>query len=73
VERRFELESLRRSLAMLGPGAPALGREDAIELIAELQDVEARLRRLKSGLQALIRAADADTSGSQAGDGAAGG
>ena len=27
MERRYELESLRRSLAMLRPGAPALDRD----------------------------------------------
>lgn len=54
MERRYELESLRRSLAMLRPGAPALDREDAMRLVRELQDFERQLRRLREGLQALL-------------------
>ena len=54
MERRYELESLRRSLAMLRPGAPALDREDAMRLVRELQDLERQLRTLREGLQALL-------------------
>ena len=54
MERRYELESLRRSLAMLRPGAPALDREDAMRLVRELQDFERQLRSLREGLQALL-------------------
>ena len=54
MERRYELESLRRSLAMLRPGAPALDREDAMRLVRELQDFERQLRTLREGLQALL-------------------
>ena len=54
VERRYELESLRRSLAMLRPGAPALDREAAMRLVRELQDVERQLRTLREGLQQLL-------------------
>jgi hypothetical protein len=54
MERRYELESLRRSLAMLRPGAPALDREDAMRLVRELQDFERQLRALREGLQALL-------------------
>jgi hypothetical protein len=32
----------------------ALSREDAMTIIAELQDVEGRLKRLKVGLQRLV-------------------
>jgi len=54
MERRYELESLRRSLAMLQPGAPALDREEAMRLVRELQDLEHQLRRLREGLQRLL-------------------
>ena len=54
MERRYELESLRRSLAMLRPGAPALDREDAMRLVRELQDFERQLRTLREGLHALL-------------------
>jgi vacuolar-type H+-ATPase subunit D/Vma8 len=54
VEREFELESLRRSLAMLRPGAPALDREEAIRLVRELQELERQSRTLRRGLQRLL-------------------
>jgi hypothetical protein len=54
MERRYELESLRRSLAMLRPGAPALDREEAMRLVRELQAFEAQLRTLRAGLEALL-------------------
>jgi hypothetical protein len=54
MERRYELETLRRSLAMLRPGAPALDREEAIRLVRELQDFERKLRALRHGLQHLL-------------------
>ncbi len=54
MERRYELEALRRSLAMLRPGAPALDREEAMRLVRELQDLERQLRRLRRGLQELL-------------------
>ena len=54
VERQYELESLRRSLAMLRPGAPALDREAAMRLVRELQDLERQLRMLREGLQQLL-------------------
>jgi hypothetical protein len=56
MERRYEIESLRRSLAMLRPGAPALDREEAMRLVRELQDLERQLRSLRQGLQALLSA-----------------
>jgi hypothetical protein len=56
MERRYEIESLRRSLAMLRPGAPALDREEAMRLVRELQDLERQLRSLREGLQALLSA-----------------
>jgi hypothetical protein len=37
MDRRLEVEQLRRSIAMLAPGArDAVGREDALQLLAEL-------------------------------------
>jgi hypothetical protein len=40
MDRRLELEQLRRSIAMLSPGArDAIGREDALRLLTELHDV----------------------------------
>jgi hypothetical protein len=54
VDRQFELESLRRSLAMLRPGAPALDREAAMLLVRELQELERQLRTLRHGLQELL-------------------
>jgi vacuolar-type H+-ATPase subunit D/Vma8 len=54
MERRYELETLRRSLAMLRPGAPALDREEAMRLVRELQDFERQLRTLRRGLQELL-------------------
>lgn len=54
MERRYELETLRRSLAMLRPGAPALDREEAMRLVRELQDLECQLRTLRRGLQELL-------------------
>jgi hypothetical protein len=57
MERQYELESLRRSLAMLRPGAPALDREEAMRLVRELQALESQLRTLREGLQRLLAAA----------------
>jgi membrane protein YdbS with pleckstrin-like domain len=54
MERRYELETLRRSLAMLSPGAPALDREEAMRLVRELQNLERQLRTLRRGLQELL-------------------
>jgi hypothetical protein len=54
MERRYELETLRRSLAMLRPGAPALDREEAMGLVRELQELERQLRMLREGLQKLL-------------------
>jgi vacuolar-type H+-ATPase subunit D/Vma8 len=54
VERQYELETLRRSLAMLRPGAPALDREEAISLVRELQELERQLRTLRHGLERLL-------------------
>ena len=54
VDRRYELEIMRRSLAMLSPGVQALTREDAIALVEELTAVQDRLDHLREGLRRLI-------------------
>ena len=54
MDRRIELEQLRRSIAMLSPGArDAVGREDALRLLTELHDVQGRLDALKRRLREL--------------------
>jgi len=53
MDRHYELELLRRSVAMLAPGAPAVSREDALRLLSELGDVEQRLARLRDELRRL--------------------
>lgn len=49
-----EIEHFRRSLAMLPAGAEALKREEAMALLGRLRDATARLRRVETGLQALL-------------------
>ena len=53
MDRRYELEVLRRSVAMLTPGAQALTREQALDVLEELQDVQRRLGALRSELRRL--------------------
>jgi hypothetical protein len=48
VDRYYELEDWRQSIVMLPPGSPALDREDAVRLIAELQEA---LRALRDALR----------------------
>ncbi len=48
VDRRHELENLRRSLAMLSPGqVSGLRREDALRLIEDIEQLQARLWNLR--------------------------
>ena len=54
MDRQYELETLRRSIAMLQVGAPALNREAAMRLVDELQEFEQQLRHLRGGLQKLL-------------------
>jgi hypothetical protein len=54
MDRFHELENWRRSLVMLPPGSLALDREDAVALIAELQEAEGRLRGLRDALKMLL-------------------
>ena len=56
---REEIEQLRRSIAMLQPGALAMKREDAMRLLGELGEVRGRLDRLCNGLRALLANEDA--------------
>jgi hypothetical protein len=51
---REQVEQLRRSIALLQPGAAAMNREDAMQLLRELGEVQARLDRLRRGLAALL-------------------
>jgi hypothetical protein len=54
MERRPEVEQLRRSVAMLAPGArDAISREDAMRLLTELHDVQGRFDALKRRLREL--------------------
>jgi vacuolar-type H+-ATPase subunit D/Vma8 len=54
MERRYELENLRRSIAMLRVGAPTLDREGAMVLVREPQVLERRIRRLRDGMPRLL-------------------
>ena len=45
--------SLRRSLAMLPPSSAGLNREEAMRLLAQLQEMDQRVRDLRAGLTAL--------------------
>jgi hypothetical protein len=50
---------MRRSLTMLDPGATAsLSREEAMRLITEVADLQARLERLRLGLRQLVEDSD---------------
>ena len=54
MEHRYELENKRRSLAMLQPRADAgLRREEAIQLIEEVQGLQDRLEHIRSELRQL--------------------
>jgi hypothetical protein len=54
VDRLYELENLRRSIAMLEPRANALDRESAMGLIEELQGTTRQLNWLRLGLAELM-------------------
>jgi len=54
MDRLFELENQRRSIAMLEPGIKALNREDAIKLIEELQVLMRRMRTLREALKTVF-------------------
>jgi hypothetical protein len=44
---------------MSQPRSPALDREEAMKLLSELQDLQGRLRRMRDGLLAILREAEA--------------
>lgn len=58
MERRYELDGLRRSLMMLSPGVSGLSREEALRLVEELCDAEERLSRVDAGLRQLLDQAE---------------
>jgi hypothetical protein len=43
------VENRRRSIAMLPAGAPALNRDEALEVLAQLRDALRELRRRDDG------------------------
>lgn len=63
MDRRYELEVLRRSLVMLTPGAGALTREQALELLEQLQEAERRLSSLRDRLRRLVEELDQGAAG----------
>lgn len=65
LDRRYLLDSLYRSLVMLSPGAPAMNREEAMKLVAELEETEARLGRLIAELRRLADQAETRHPGSR--------
>lgn len=55
MDRLHQLEQMRRSIAMLQPGTKAdLSREEAMRLIAEVQDLERRMRALRQALVGVL-------------------
>jgi len=44
------VENRRRSIAMLAPGAPALSRDEALELLEQLGDALREIRELRRRL-----------------------
>lgn len=49
AHEKWRLENLRRSIAMLGPGQHALDREQALELIEQLQTTTRELEHAGTG------------------------
>lgn len=54
VDRRHELENVRRSIAMLSPGSKVMTREEAMLLFQELGEVRDRLNTLRRELRRLV-------------------
>ena len=50
----YHLLVTRRSVAMLQPGTKVLDREEAMKLIAEMQDLERRMRDLRRAIEGLL-------------------
>jgi uncharacterized small protein (DUF1192 family) len=54
VERRYELDRLWRSIAILSPNARAvMTREEALELLSELGELHQRIELLRRELRRL--------------------
>jgi hypothetical protein len=54
MDERLEVEQLRRSIAMLRPGArDALDREQAMRILTALHEVQGRLDELRRRLRQL--------------------
>jgi len=49
-----ELEFLRRSIAMSPPKSAALDREEAMRVLAELQELGAKLKALRDALRSVM-------------------
>ena len=58
VRQPYELENLRRSFVMLHPDARPLVRDQAVELVEELAELQRRLRRICDGLRKVIDEAE---------------
>ena len=56
MERARALESRLHEIALLPPGAPALGREESVRLIAELQEAVLSLRTIRDALGRVMEA-----------------
>jgi hypothetical protein len=59
MDRRSELEHVRRSLAMAQPRSMAMTREDAMAILTELSEAQAKLDRLRQALRLLADDASA--------------
>jgi hypothetical protein len=62
LDRRYELEIERRSLAMMSRGAPAWPKEKALAFVDELEEVRGELERLREGMRALLEPPDVESS-----------
>jgi hypothetical protein len=51
MDTPYELENLRRSIAMLSPGARALDREQALRVLADLQAAQRERDELRARLR----------------------
>jgi hypothetical protein len=55
MDRRNELENIRRSIALLTAASdPRLDREGALELLAELTELTASMEHLRQGVRRLV-------------------
>jgi len=56
VDRTYEIENLRRSIAIAPPRSMALDREQAMALLAELYEALLRVRQVEAELQRVVDA-----------------